>query len=148
MDRSAWRLAINVPEPWPLFVFVPFMFLYVSPCFSSLLGFISSLPQLAWNKMLCCCCWWYLKDSLRVQLTIYNAIKHGLMFLFSLIGVLRHRLPTKRTDYDPSCLTSDQAYSIIFPGNVHATFFNRLVVQVSDQTSHTVLISHRGVNKS
>jgi hypothetical protein len=26
------------------------------PCFSSLLGFISSLPQLAWNKRLCCCC--------------------------------------------------------------------------------------------
>jgi hypothetical protein len=26
------------------------MSLYVSPCFSSLLGFISSLPQLAWTK--------------------------------------------------------------------------------------------------
>jgi hypothetical protein len=26
------------------------MFLYVSPCFSSFLGFISSLPQLAWDK--------------------------------------------------------------------------------------------------
>jgi hypothetical protein len=33
-----------------------FMSLYVSPCFSSLLGFISSLPQLAWDKRLCCCC--------------------------------------------------------------------------------------------
>jgi hypothetical protein len=32
------------------------MSLYVSPCFSSLLGFISSLPQLAWDKRLCCCC--------------------------------------------------------------------------------------------
>jgi hypothetical protein len=30
--------------------------LFVSPCFSSLLGFISSLPQLAWDKRLCCCC--------------------------------------------------------------------------------------------
>ena len=40
LDRSAWRLAINVPEPWPLY----------------LLGFISSLPQLAWDKRLCCCC--------------------------------------------------------------------------------------------
>jgi hypothetical protein len=28
----------------------------VSPCFSSLLGFISSLPQLALDKRLCCCC--------------------------------------------------------------------------------------------
>jgi hypothetical protein len=27
-----------------------------SPCFSSILGFISSLPQLAWDKRLCCCC--------------------------------------------------------------------------------------------
>jgi hypothetical protein len=35
---------------------VPFMSLYVSLCFSSLLGFISSLPQLAWDKRLCCCC--------------------------------------------------------------------------------------------
>jgi hypothetical protein len=35
---------------------VPFMSLYVSPCFSSLLGFISSLPQLARDKRLCCCC--------------------------------------------------------------------------------------------
>jgi hypothetical protein len=26
------------------------------PCFSSLLGFICSLPQLAWDKRLCCCC--------------------------------------------------------------------------------------------
>jgi len=35
LDRSAWRLAINVPEPWPLF----------------LLGSISNLPQLCgqWN---------------------------------------------------------------------------------------------------
>jgi hypothetical protein len=32
------------------------MSLYVSPYFSSLLGFISSLPQLAWDKILCCCC--------------------------------------------------------------------------------------------
>jgi hypothetical protein len=32
------------------------MSLYVSPCFSSLLGFISNLPQLAWDKRLCCCC--------------------------------------------------------------------------------------------
>ena len=40
LDRSAWRLAINVPELWLL----------------GLLGFISSLPQLAWDKMLCCCC--------------------------------------------------------------------------------------------
>ena len=40
LDRSAWRLAINVPEPWPV----------------CLLGFISSLPQLAWDKRLCCCC--------------------------------------------------------------------------------------------
>jgi hypothetical protein len=31
--------------------------LYVSPCFLSLLGFISSLPQLAWDKRLCCCCY-------------------------------------------------------------------------------------------
>jgi hypothetical protein len=31
----------------------PFMCL---PVFSSLLGFISSLPQLAWDKRLCCCC--------------------------------------------------------------------------------------------
>ena len=34
LDRSAWRLAINVAEPWPL----------------CLLGFISSLSQLAWDK--------------------------------------------------------------------------------------------------
>ena len=40
LDRSAWRLAFNVHVPWPL----------------CLLGFISSLPQLAWDKMLCCCC--------------------------------------------------------------------------------------------
>ena len=40
LDRSVWRLAINVPEPWHL----------------CLLGFISSLPQLAWDKRLCCCC--------------------------------------------------------------------------------------------
>jgi hypothetical protein len=40
LDRSAWRLAINVPEPWLL----------------CLLGFISRLPQLAWDKRLCCCC--------------------------------------------------------------------------------------------
>ena len=42
LDRSAWRLAISMPEPWPL----------------CLLGFISSLPQLAWDKRLCCCCCW------------------------------------------------------------------------------------------
>jgi len=40
LDRSAWRLAISVPEPWPL----------------CLLGFISSPPQLVWDKRLCCCC--------------------------------------------------------------------------------------------
>jgi len=40
LDRSAWRLAINVLEPWPL----------------CLVGFISILPQLAWDKRLCCCC--------------------------------------------------------------------------------------------
>jgi hypothetical protein len=36
MDRSAWRLAINVPEPWPLFVLCPlcpFMCLSVSRLF-------------------------------------------------------------------------------------------------------------------
>ena len=56
LDRSTWRLAINVPKPWPLF----------------LLGFICSLPQLAWEKRLSACsaaqnwlgwigwgsCWW------------------------------------------------------------------------------------------
>jgi hypothetical protein len=34
------------------------IFFFVFPlclCFSSLLGFISSLPQLAWDKRLCCC---------------------------------------------------------------------------------------------
>jgi hypothetical protein len=43
----------------------PLLSLYVSPCVSSLLGFISSLSQLTWNKRLCCCCrrrpalyWW------------------------------------------------------------------------------------------
>ena len=40
LNRSAWRLAISVTEPWPL----------------CLLGFISSLPQFAWDKRLCCCC--------------------------------------------------------------------------------------------
>ena len=40
LDRSAWRLAINVPKPWPV----------------CLLGFISSLSQLVWDKRLCCCC--------------------------------------------------------------------------------------------
>ena len=40
LDRSAWRLAINVHEPYFLFFW----------------GFISSLPQLAWEKKLCCCC--------------------------------------------------------------------------------------------
>ena len=38
LDRSAWRLAINVPEP------LTYFFL------------ISSLPQFAWEKRLCCCC--------------------------------------------------------------------------------------------
>ena len=49
LDRSAWRLAINVPEPCPL----------------CLLGFISSLPQLAWDKRLCCCCCccWFAADE-------------------------------------------------------------------------------------
>jgi hypothetical protein len=48
--------AINVPEPWPLFVLCFFCPCMCLPVFSSLLGFISSLPQLAWDKRLCCCC--------------------------------------------------------------------------------------------
>jgi hypothetical protein len=35
------------------FCLVPFMSLYVSFCFSSLLCFICSVPQLAWDKRLC-----------------------------------------------------------------------------------------------
>jgi hypothetical protein len=52
------RLDIDNQRAWTVtsFCLVPFMSLYVSPCFSSVLGFISSLPQLAWNKRLCCCC--------------------------------------------------------------------------------------------
>jgi hypothetical protein len=50
MDRSAWRLAINVPEPWPLFVLCPlcpFMCLPVSRLF-----WVSSLayPNLLGTK--------------------------------------------------------------------------------------------------
>jgi hypothetical protein len=42
--------------------------LYVSPCFSSLLGFISSLPELAWDKRLCCCCCIYIHThTFRIQ---------------------------------------------------------------------------------
>jgi hypothetical protein len=47
-----------VSEPWPLSVLCPlcpFMCLPISRLF---LGFISSLPQLAWDKRLCCCCCW------------------------------------------------------------------------------------------
>jgi hypothetical protein len=57
MDRSAWRLAINVPKHNLFFFFCSFVFL----CFVLLLplflvGFIFSLPQLAWDKWLSCCC--------------------------------------------------------------------------------------------
>jgi hypothetical protein len=49
-------ISISISIPYvPLFCLVPFMSLYVSLCFSSLLSFISSLPQLAWDKILCCC---------------------------------------------------------------------------------------------
>jgi hypothetical protein len=52
------RLEIANQHAWTVtsFCLVPFMSLYVSPFFSSLLSFISSLPQLAWDKRLCCCC--------------------------------------------------------------------------------------------
>jgi hypothetical protein len=52
------RLEIGNQRAWTVtsFCLVPFMSLYVSSYFSSLLGFISSLPQLAWDKRLCCCC--------------------------------------------------------------------------------------------
>ena len=57
LDRSAWRLAISVPELWPL----------------CLLGFISSLPQLAWDKRLCCCCCCgYGRELLVIPLIHYN----------------------------------------------------------------------------
>jgi hypothetical protein len=52
MDRSAWRLAINVPEIWSFLFSLCFVLLL--PLF--LVGFISSLPQLAWDKRLSCCC--------------------------------------------------------------------------------------------
>jgi hypothetical protein len=57
VSHHVWLLYFN-QRAWTVtsFCLVPFMSLYVSPCFSSLLGFISSLPQLAWDKMLCCCC--------------------------------------------------------------------------------------------
>jgi hypothetical protein len=47
LDRGAWRLAINVPEPFLLLR----VFMLMVP-----LGFISSLPRLAWDKRLSCCC--------------------------------------------------------------------------------------------
>jgi hypothetical protein len=60
MDRSAWRLAINVPNLCPYFC-LPLSVPSVSCLFVFLLSlfifsFISSLPQLAWDKRLCCCC--------------------------------------------------------------------------------------------
>jgi hypothetical protein len=63
MDRSAWRLPINVPEPLPLFLFlftpistscVVSFFVFLLPLF--LLDFISNLSQLAWDKTLYCHC--------------------------------------------------------------------------------------------
>jgi len=64
LDRSVWRLAINVPESWSL----------------CLLGFISSLPQLAWDKRLCCyCCCWILLIAQSVE------TRHKRPFLFNLL---------------------------------------------------------------
>jgi hypothetical protein len=60
LDRSAWRLSINVTETWSSLFLLCFcvLVLCASP-FLVLVGFISSLPQLAWDKRLscCCCCW-------------------------------------------------------------------------------------------
>jgi hypothetical protein len=55
------RLETGNQRVWTVtsFCLVSFMSLYVSLYFSSLFGFISSLPQLAWDKRLCCCyCFW------------------------------------------------------------------------------------------
>ena len=56
MDRSALRLAIDVPEPWSFFlpscllVFLSFGFCSFISSFWVPMCFISSLPQLAWDK--------------------------------------------------------------------------------------------------
>jgi hypothetical protein len=58
LDRREWKLAIHVPEPWflPSYYRNPFSFTSLPLSFSSffnlswLLCFISSLPQLAWDK--------------------------------------------------------------------------------------------------
>jgi len=72
------------------------MSLYVSPCFSSLLGFISSLPQLAWDKRLCCCCCCRRLDSslLSAFPTLILTMSHP---SFDLIYNLRSSTPMHTT---------------------------------------------------
>jgi WD40 repeat protein len=55
LERLVWL--ISLLHPFKMHISIKrSMSLYVSLCLSSLLGFISSLPQLAWDKRLCCCC--------------------------------------------------------------------------------------------
>jgi hypothetical protein len=53
MMEQMWRFQANGRWTETRLVFV---WGVAVDCFSSLLGFISSLPQLAWDKRLCCCC--------------------------------------------------------------------------------------------
>jgi hypothetical protein len=71
MNRSTWRLAINVPKTWSflfLLFFCVLCFVLLLPLF--LVGFISSLPQLAWDKRLSsssCCCFIHFSNVIHVK---------------------------------------------------------------------------------
>jgi hypothetical protein len=77
MDRSAWRLAINVPKPWPLFVLCPlcpFMCLLVSRLF-----WVLSLayPNLLGTKdyvVVCCCCYIYVYVLVQIHLVMNQEV--------------------------------------------------------------------------
>jgi hypothetical protein len=75
---------------WLTFLIFFNTFIYKNKnCFSSLLGFISSLSQLAWDKRLCCCCccWIYKNKN-------YKSIT--LMKIF-FIEIIQYRSTVKRT---------------------------------------------------
>jgi hypothetical protein len=74
IDRGAWRLAINVPEPWPLFVLCPLCPFTCLPV--SRLFWVSSLayPNLFGTK-----------DYVVVVVVVVSSLLHSFLFyLFSL----------------------------------------------------------------
>jgi hypothetical protein len=88
LDRTAWKSQFMCRNLNLHFLHFVFFFLFsLFGCHRFLLGFISSLPRIAWDKRLCCCCCciWRCRFTGQLKRTISMALFHRQFGVTSLL---------------------------------------------------------------